>query len=128
MVALFCILRGCTQEVYGKVHKTRRAFFRERNHRNGRWCSCVGNLPHSLQALSSLPAIKAEGLLQVFLPSLLCLTPFPRKTPKVRVALHKGILSPLICTVASPVFEGGGELLTQNFTVALFLCLNCWMG
>lgn len=26
MVALFCILQGCGQEVYGKVHKTLRAF------------------------------------------------------------------------------------------------------
>lgn len=42
MVALFCILRGCEWEVYGKVPRMF-SFLRERSHRSVRQYSCAGN-------------------------------------------------------------------------------------
>lgn len=60
MVALFCILRGCGQEVYGKVHKTLRALVRESSHRIGRWCKLCWKPPTESPGVHFTPAVRGE--------------------------------------------------------------------
>lgn len=123
MVALFCILRGCGQEVYGKVHKTL-GVFSEKGAIEMEGVRLCRKPPTESPGSHFNPGHKGKRSVTSLLPSLPLLCMLLREEPKPQ-SLHLRLLLAKRSHHPACTLWGHKEafLSLSDFRGDLFLCL-----